>query len=111
LGRRLDTINLGGIKVSPREVEEVLLKYKGILEAAVVGVKSEEAVTGEIIKAFLVVDDREKFRDLSGLKKFCLREIEAYKVPQEFEIISALPKTGSGKVKTHLLAEPREKKS
>ena len=110
LGRRQDTINLGGIKVSPREVEEVLLKYKGILEAAVVGVKSEEAVTGEIIKAFLVVDDREKFRDLAGLKKFCLREIEAYKVPQEFEIIPTLPKTGSGKVKTHLLAEPRGKK-
>ena len=109
LGRRLDTINLGGIKVSPREVEEVLLRYGGILEAAVVGIKSPEAVTGETIRAFLVVEDREKFRDLAGLKKFCLQEIEAYKVPQEFEIISTLPKTSTGKVKTHLLSQTRKR--
>ena len=110
MGRRRDTINLGGIKVSPREVEEVLLRYQGILEAAVVGVKSEEAVTGEIIKAFLVVADPDKFRDPARLKKFCLREMEAYKVPEEFEIISDLPKTVSGKIKTHLLAATRKKR-
>lgn len=103
MGRKKEIINIGGLKVAPGEVEEVLLKYHGILETAVIGYKSPEEINEEIIKAFIVVNDENKFRNLDDLKKYCLREMEAYKIPKEFEIVKSLPKTSSGKIQRHLL--------
>jgi long-chain acyl-CoA synthetase len=102
-GRISEMINLGGIKVSPREIEDALLTQEEILEAAVVGVPAQDAVAGIIIKAFLTVRGPNQSPDFNSLKKACLRELEAYKVPQEFEVVSSLPKTEAGKVRKDLL--------
>ena len=99
----IGAVTAGGIKVSPREVEEALLKQEGILEAAVVGVPAPDAVTGIVIKAYLTVRGPDQSLDFELLRKACLKELEAYKVPQEFEIVSSLPKTGAGKVRKDLL--------
>jgi len=102
-GRAAEMINLGGLKVAPREVEEALLTLDGIREAAVLGIPSEIAVTGNIIKAFLVVRRPDRPPNIEDLTKALLRVIEPYKVPEEFEIVPALPKTDSGKVRKDLL--------
>mgnify|MGYP001170344056 CR=1 FL=1 len=104
-GRKEDMINIGGLKVGPREVEEVLLRFDGILDVTVVGVTSPDIgnVNSQIIRAYLVVKERTKFADFQELKEFCLAEIEAYKVPREFVILDLLPKTDSGKIQRDLL--------
>jgi long-chain acyl-CoA synthetase len=106
-GRASEMINLGGIKVLPREVEDALLKQDGILEAAVVGVPAPDVVTGIVIKAYLTVRGPNQSLDFDFLKKACLKELEAYKVPQIFEIVSSLPKTGAGKVRKDLLVRSK----
>jgi len=102
-GRAGEMINLGGIKVAPREVEEALLRLDGIREAAVLGIPAEDTVTGNIIKAFLVVRQPDKPPNIEDLTKALLRVIEPYKVPEEFEIVPALPRTDTGKIRKDLL--------
>jgi long-chain acyl-CoA synthetase len=103
-GRAEEMINLGGLKVSPVEVEEVLARQEAIQEAAVVGVPAPAEVSGILIKAYLVAREGVAFPAFSALKRACLQELEAYKVPQEFEVVWALPKTDSGKIRKDLLA-------
>jgi len=103
LGRNKEIINIGGLKVAPGEVEEILLKYDGIAEVAVVGMKSSDDISGEMIKAFIVIDDDEL--SIKDLEKFCLGNMESYKLPNEFEIVESLPKTASGKIQRHLLIQ------
>ena len=102
LGRTTDIINVGGMKIAPGEVEEVLLRYDGIIEAAVIGTPSEDR-SDEVVKAFIVCKDNNV--NVMDIQKFCLRELESYKVPQIIEIVDQLPKTGSGKIKRHVLRE------
>jgi len=97
LGRKEEIINFGGLKVAPGEIEEVLLKHKNIVEAAVIGIKSNDSFLTETIKAFIV--SNEKDLSLKEIESFCLKNLEAYKIPNFFEIISKLPKTNSGKIK------------
>lgn len=102
LGRTTDIINVGGLKIAPGEVEEVLLRYDGIIEAAVIGTPSEDR-SDEVVKAFIVCKDNNM--NVVDIQKFCLRELESYKVPQIIEIVDQLPKTGSGKIKRQVLRE------
>lgn len=97
VGRKEEVINIGGFKVGPEEIEAVLLKYEGIAEAAVVGQNS--------IKAYIVTKNISQGFDLRNLKKFCLSQLEPYKVPEEFILIRSLPKTISGKIQKYLLME------
>ncbi len=90
------------MKIAPGEVEEVLLRYDGIIEAAVIGTPSEDR-SDEVVKAFIVCKDNNV--NVMDIQKFCLRELESYKVPQIIEIVDQLPKTGSGKIKRHVLRE------
>jgi len=101
LGRNKEIINIGGLKVAPGEVEEILLKYDGIAEVAVVGMKSSDDISYEMIKAFIVTDDDKL--SIKDLEKFCLENMESYKLPTKFEIVESLPKTASGKIQRHLL--------
>ena len=74
LGRKKEIINIGGLKVAPGEIEEILLKYAGISEAVVVGVQSSDDISSEMIKAFIVIDNELSIKDL---EKFCLENMES----------------------------------
>jgi acyl-CoA synthetase (AMP-forming)/AMP-acid ligase II len=94
VGRKDDIIKTRGEKVAPKEVEAVLYKLDGILEAAVVGVP--DPVLGEAVKA-VVVADRAKLSDAQILAH-CRANLEDFMVPQLVEIRDELPKTPSGKI-------------
>ena len=100
LGRKDEIINIGGMKVSPAEIEDIILQYDGISEVAVVGIVSSDDIINEIIKAFIVIKNELSIKDL---EKFCLENMESYKLPSEFEIVDSIPKTNSGKIQRHLL--------
>ena len=97
--RKKDIAIVGGLKVYPREVEEVLLEHPKVKEAAVVGVSHK--VRGELLVAQVVlkdggaVDPRQVRRELLELSR---ERLAPYKVPRRIEIVSALPKSAVGKV-------------
>ncbi|MBB4397894.1 non-ribosomal peptide synthetase [Bradyrhizobium sp. ERR14] len=102
VGRIKDVINRGGQKISPLEVEEVLLSHPAVLEAGVFAVPHEKL--GENVAAVVVLrPDKEATSD--QLRQFARKRLAAYKVPSLIRSVAALPKGGSGKVKRNALAE------
>jgi malonyl-CoA/methylmalonyl-CoA synthetase len=98
LGRRHELILSGGFNVYPREVEEVLVTFPGVREAAVVGRPHPE--WGEVPVAFLVVDGP---LDEAELTAFCKTQMAGFKVPREIRYTDVLPRNALGKVQKHLL--------
>ena len=87
---------MGGKKVSPMEVEDVLNTIPGIEESACVAMPDPEGVMGELVKAFIVTHD-ETLTDATILEALNPK-LEVYKLPAAIERIDAIPKTASGKV-------------
>jgi malonyl-CoA/methylmalonyl-CoA synthetase len=98
LGRRHELIISGGFNIYPREVEEALLAFPGVREAAVVG--RPHAEWGEVPIAYLVV---EPALDPPALLAFCNGQLAAFKVPRELRLLDALPRNALGKLQKHLL--------
>jgi long-chain acyl-CoA synthetase len=92
--RTKELIIRSGYNVYPGEVEEVLLAYSGIVEAAVIGVPHQEH--GEEIVA-LVVASRDQL-DLEGVRTFARERLAAYKYPRHVIRVAALPKGPTGKI-------------
>jgi fatty-acyl-CoA synthase len=85
----------GGENVYPAEVEAVLFEHPAVVEAAVVGVADER--WGEVGAAYIVTRDGIDL-DEAELRAFLTSRLAKYKVPAYVRTISALPRTGSGKV-------------
>jgi O-succinylbenzoic acid--CoA ligase len=98
--RRDDRIVTGGENVSPHEVEAVLLAHPAVLEAAVFGIADEE--WGQRVCAVVVLRDE---ADEEDLERHCRLRLAAYKVPRRWEVLDALPRTSSGKVRRGELRE------
>jgi long-chain acyl-CoA synthetase len=91
-----------GLKISPWEVEDLLLKHPGVAEAAYVGVKV--AQDRSLPTAFIVLKKGEKTTE-DELAGFCYQNLADFKVPKRFEFVASLPKTGSGKIMRRELQE------
>lgn len=94
--RKKDMINVSGLKVWPREVEEVLLNHPYVKEVAVFGVKDE--VKGEIVAAHIVLKEGAKV-DIKELINLCKENLAHYKVPKIIKFVDKLPKTALGKIR------------
>jgi long-chain acyl-CoA synthetase len=102
--RKKDMVSVGGLKVYPREVEEVLFEHPAVKEAAVVGVPDQ--YMGETVKAFIVLKDpSSRDRAEREILEFCEGKLAKYKVPRKFEFVPDLPKTLVGKVLRRKLKE------
>jgi long-chain acyl-CoA synthetase len=103
LGRRGDLINVGGRKVSPDEIEDLLRQIDGVRDAGCVGEPDE--LLGECVKAYLVAD-REIRR--SEIVAFLRTWVEECKIPQVIERIDSIPRTNSGKIQRQMLRRTKE---
>ena len=90
-----DIIIAGGLKIFPRDVDEVLYQHPKVLEAAAVGVP--DAYRGETVRAYVVVKPGETLTQ-DELDAFLKERLAPYKVPKQYEFRDALPKTLVGKV-------------
>ena len=90
-----EMINVGGKKVSPMEVEDILNKIPGIKESACIGIPDPGIVLGEVVKAFIVADESLTDNEIMEQLK---SQLEVYKLPVEIERINEIPKTSSGKI-------------
>ncbi|MEW5919643.1 MAG: benzoate-CoA ligase family protein [Bacillota bacterium] len=102
-GRTDDMLKVGGIWVSPVEVENCLNEHPAVLESAVVGYPDEK----ELIKPKAYVVLREGFDGSDNiseeLKKWVLDRLAKYKYPRWVEIVTALPKSATGKIQRYKL--------
>ena len=97
-GRSDDMLKVGGIWVSPVEVEATLIKHAAVLEAAVVGKEDSEGLVKP--QAFVVLKDPARAGDALAeeLKGFVKDKIAPYKYPRWIEFVAELPKTATGKI-------------
>lgn len=98
-GRSDDMLKVGGIWVSPNEVEACLIEHPDVLECAVIGAPDED----ELIKpmAFVVLaNSRPASLDAENeLKDFVKSALALYKYPRWIRFVDELPKTATGKIK------------
>lgn len=86
LGRKSEIINVGGQKVYPSEVENILMSFKDVKDALVTSRKNP--IMGEVVEAKVILDKNINTRNLSTeLKKHCSQFLEKYKVPSKINII------------------------
>jgi benzoate-CoA ligase family protein len=97
-GRADDMLKVGGIWVSPIEVETTLIKHPAVLEAAVIGAEDDERLVKP--KAFVVLKDPAAAKPALAdeLKAFVKDKIAPYKYPRWIEFVTDLPKTATGKI-------------
>ncbi len=94
-GRTDDMLKVGGIWVSPAEVEAALVGHPSVLEAAVVGMQDEQKLVKP--KAYVVLKPGAKATD-EELKAHVKSTLAPYKYPRWIEFAAELPKTATGKI-------------
>jgi len=96
VGRKSEMLKSGAHRVSPKEIEDVLLEHEAVLESAVIGVADD--ILGESIIACVVLKAPASCTE-KELINHCHAILPAFKVPHRVNFYTELPKTESGKVR------------
>ncbi len=99
VGRIKELINRGGEKISPREIDEVLLAHPAVAEAVCFGVP--HATWGEEVEAAVVVREPVAEADLIA---YCKERLAEYKRPKHIHITGTIPRTATGKIQRGAVA-------
>jgi acyl-CoA synthetase (AMP-forming)/AMP-acid ligase II len=99
VGRLKELINRAGEKISPREIDEVLLTHPAVAEAVCFGVP--DAKYGEEVAAAVVLRGEAGAADLLA---HCRERLAAFKVPKTIHIVAQIPRTATGKVQRRVVA-------
>lgn len=100
VGRRKELINRGGEKVSPVEIDEVLLTHPSVVEVVAFGIP--HPALGEEPSAAVVLSDPTTTQ--SQLIAHCRSHLAQFKCPRRIHIVESIPKTATGKVQRRLVA-------
>jgi len=97
-GRSDDMLKVGGIWVSPFEIESALVEHPKVLEAAVVGRADDEGLIKP--EAYIVLKDGRDAGDglVKDLQDHCKKTRAPYKYPRWVNFVAELPKTATGKI-------------
>jgi 4-hydroxybenzoate-CoA ligase len=106
-GRTDDMLKVGGIWVSPFEVEEALIAHPSVLEAAVVGHPDADGLIKP--KAFVILQETAQSEDRSALRETLQAQVKdrigVWKYPRWIDFADTLPKTATGKIQRYKLRE------
>jgi 4-hydroxybenzoate-CoA ligase len=106
-GRSDDMLKVGGIWVSPFEVEEALIAHPCVLEAAVVGHEDQDRLVKP--RAFIVLQEGARSEDQATLRETLQTHVKdrigVWKYPRWVEFVDTLPKTATGKIQRYKLRE------
>lgn len=102
VGRIKELINRGGEKISPIEVDAVLLSHPDIAQAVAFGVPDDKY--GEEINCAIIPREGSNI-DEEEVLRFCKKNLAAFKVPKRVFITNDLPKTASGKIQRRIVSE------
>ena len=101
-GRSKEILKIGGQRVSPVEIEQVVAEHPTVAEAAVVGIP--DALKGEVPVAYVVTRPGCTL-DPAALVSHCRARMALYRVPVRFTAVAALPRNEAGKLLRARLAE------
>ena len=102
LGRNSDMIKAGGIWVSPAEVESTLVTHPDVLEAAVVGARTDQGLEETV--AFVVPRAGHSI-ETTDLDMHCREHMATFKRPRRILVVDELPKTATGKIQRFRLRD------
>ena len=102
-GRTDDMFKVSGIWVSPFEVEQALIEFPGVLEAAVVSKADEKGLIKPA--AFVVMKEGVEAPSMDALKDFVKEKIGMWKYPRWVTFVDELPKTATGKIQRFKLRD------
>jgi len=101
-GRLKEMINRGGEKISPREIDEVLLTHPAIAEAVAFGMSHQ--TWGEEVAAAVKLRDGASAKEAEILA-FCRERLADFKRPKQIFITEAIPRTATGKIQRRVVAQ------
>jgi len=101
-GRLKEIINRGGEKISPREVDEVLLDHAAVQQVVTFAIPHKSL--GEEVAAAVVLKEGEA-GDEAAIRSFAAERLAAFKVPRKIFILDEIPKGPTGKLQRIGLAE------
>lgn len=101
-GRIKELINRGGEKISPIELDSILLSHPDINQAVAFGVPDEKY--GEEINCAVIPKEGSTLSEEQVIE-FCKKNVAAFKVPKKVFITDSLPKTATGKIQRRIVAE------
>jgi acyl-CoA synthetase (AMP-forming)/AMP-acid ligase II len=99
-GRLKEMINRGGEKISPREIDEVLLAHPKVAEAVAFGVPHKS--WGEEVAAAVTLNGEATEAELLA---YCKERLADFKRPKEIHITTAIPRTATGKIQRRVVAQ------
>ena len=101
-GRLKEIINRGGEKISPREVDEVLMDHPAVAQVVTFAIPHEKL--GEEVGAAVVLSDRADVEE-NALRVFVGERLADFKVPRKIVFLDEIPKGQTGKLQRIGLAE------
>jgi acyl-CoA synthetase (AMP-forming)/AMP-acid ligase II len=99
-GRLKEMINRGGEKISPREIDEVLLAHPKVTEAVAFGVP--HTAWGEEVAAVVTLNGEATEAELLA---YCKERLADFKRPKQIHITTAIPRTATGKIQRRIVAQ------
>ena len=94
-GRLKEIINRGGEKISPKEIDEILLEHKSIQQAVAFSVPHEKL--GEDLYAAVIIKEKEDINE-NQIKEYCKQRLTQFKIPRKILIVDEIPKGATGKL-------------
>ncbi|SCU81351.1 LAFA_0C04258g1_1 [Lachancea sp. 'fantastica'] len=101
-GRLKELINRGGEKISPIELDNVMLSNPKVEEAVSFGVSDEKY--GQVVNAAVVLKPGQKL-DYAELAEYMRKSVASFKIPTRIFFVDKLPKTATGKIQRRIIAE------
>jgi acyl-CoA synthetase (AMP-forming)/AMP-acid ligase II len=101
--RQIDMVISGGVNIYPAEVEAVLYAHPAVMDAAVIGVPSEQ--WGESVKAVVQLRPQ-AIATAADLIAFCADRLAGYKKPRSVDFVAELPRDAAGKLLKRRIREP-----
>jgi oxalate---CoA ligase len=94
-GRLKEIINRGGEKISPKEIDEILIEHENIQQAVAFSVPHEKL--GEDLYAAVILKENMKVSE-EDLKIYCKKRLTQFKIPRKILIVDEIPKGATGKL-------------
>ncbi len=99
-GREKYEINRAGMKVHPEDIDLLLERHEGVVEACAFGVP--DPIVGEVVCVAVVLDDG---KDINDIKAWCAQRLVREKNPEKWFVLDAIPKTDRGKINRKVVAD------
>lgn len=107
VGRKKEMVNVRGLNVYPREIEDLLYQNPKVKEAAVIGIPDPHK--GEVPKAFVVIKDSQTVSE-HEIIHYLRERLASYKIPKYVEFRQTLPKSTTGKILKRILEDEEKDK-